>query len=314
MSTRHSTPWIRLFVKATNTIHPGLSRQALKGKASLMLSLLKSRHFLDAFFDQPEHEALYRNLLVRPDLLGFVVWPYIHAGWSMTERFDALAQHEQAVRSDMAPLAFRPSGSLVISDMSDVSPGLKLVVDRAPWCLREGSLVFNQFLNDERLMSLAFSFGWLGGERVVYVGSVQGSNVDSALTKYREIAKDLQGMRSRDFLIKAFQFLTHHLGVERVLCISDEERHHRHPYFGPAKAEKFHLNYNEIWQEHSGTRTDGGFYQLSSLPVVRQMEDIAAKNRPLYRRRYALMARLSEDIASRFGAPNRQTHPEPQQP
>ncbi len=130
-----------------------------------------------------------------PETLGFVEWPYLHAGWSPIERFEALSQHLQALQSDMAALNVGRDGSVLVADLSAVSPGLKLVVDRAFWCLREGSLVFNQFVNDDRLMTLAFSFGHLHGERVVYVGSVQGSNAESALATYRDIAKNLQEVR-----------------------------------------------------------------------------------------------------------------------
>lgn len=297
---------------AAQRIYPGFSAQALNSKRKFVFSCMKLCQELNVFFGEPRHEALSRELIARPELLGFVVWPYIHAGWPAMQRFEALAQHQEAMSTDMAALSLPASGSLLITDMSDVSPGLKLVVDRAPWCLREGSLVFNQFLNDERMMSLAFSFGLQQGERVAYVGGVQGSNVDSALAKYREITKDLEGMRPRDFLIKAFQFLIHHMRVKHVLCICDEERHHRHAYFGKAKAEHLHLNYNEIWEEHAGTRMPDGFYRLSPLPVNKPMEDIASKKRALYRRRYALMDKLSADIAARFGASHQPTHPESQ--
>ena len=107
-------------------------------------------------------------------------------------------------------------------------------------------------------------------------------------------------MRSRDFVVKSFQFLMYHLGVKRVLCVCEEQRHHRHPYFGRQKAAELHLNYDEIWKEHSAQPVDGGFYQLGALPIVRPLEEIAAKNRALYRRRYELMDKLSAEIAARF--------------
>ena len=287
---------------AARALYPGWSPEALKGKLHFFAAWLRHRAGLQAFFAMPENRALAEELQVRPELLGFAVWPYVHAGWPTMARFEALAQHEQAIATDMRALAVPISGSLLVADLADLSPGVTLVVDRAPWFLREGSLVFNQFLNDERMMSLAFSFGLRDGERVAYIGSVQGSNVDSALAKYREMAKGLQGMRSRDFLVKTFQLLMNHMGVKRLFGVSDELRHHRHPYFGKAKAERLHLDYNEIWKEHSAERMPDGFYRLPSLPVVKSMRAIAAKNRALYRRRYALMDRLSADLASRFGA------------
>ena len=287
---------------ASRTLYPDWSPKSLKDEWRFLGACLAHRADLQAFCQRSENRAFAEELAVRPDLLGFLVWPYINAEWPVMVRFQALAQHRQAIATDMSALALPPSGSLLIADLSDLTPGLKLVVDRAPWCLREGSLVFNQFLHDERMMSLAFSFGWREGERVAYIGSVQGSNVDSALATYREMAKGMHGMRSRDFVIKAFQLLTHHMGVKGLFGVADEQRHHRHPYFGRAKAERLHLDYNEIWDEQSARRTTDGFYRVPSLPVVKTMDEIAAKNRALYRRRYALMDRLSADLAARFAA------------
>ena len=104
------------------------------------------------------------------------------------------------------------------------------------------------------------------------------------------------------------------MGVKRVLCVGEEARHHRHRFFRKSNMASLNLNYDEIWQEHAGVRTADGFYRLASLPVIRSMADIAAKNRPLYRRRYALMDKLSADIASRFGTSKSPTQPELRQP
>ena len=302
---------LAVFWAAAKNIHPGWSAQALKSKLGLIIGCVKASRELSTLLDQPQHASLVHELKERPEILGFVQWPYIHAGWSLTHRFEALSQHRHAVCTDMSAVNVDVVRTLVVADLSHVSPGLRLIVDRAPWCLREGSLVFNQFLGEDRMMSLAFSFGWRNGERVAYVGSVQGSNIDSALAKYRDIAKNLQGMRSRDFLVKSFQYLMYHLGVTQILCIQDTNRHHRHAYFGINKVEELHLNYDEVWLEHAGTPTPDGFHRLPALPNVRPIEEIAAKNRALYRRRYAMMDKLSDDIRSRFGKHPQNIEPAP---
>jgi uncharacterized protein VirK/YbjX len=235
-------------------------------------------------------------------MLGFVIWPYIHARWSVARRFESLGEHHAALSLDMQKLKISAANSIVVADLDHVSKGLRLVVDRAPWCLREGSLVFSQFVDDERLMSLAFSFDALAGERVVYVGGLQGSNAESALNMYRELARPLQGMRSRDFVVKTFQLFTHHLGIGRVLCVGDDVRHHRHPYFGKSKLEDLHLKYDQIWTENAGTPWGDGLFLLPSVPIRRPMSDIAAKNRALYRRRYELMDNIDAEIGSRLAS------------
>lgn len=62
----------------------------------------------------------------------------------LMQRFEALSHGQQAMASAMSTLA--------MADSTDAPPELRVVVYSAPWCLREGSFVFNQFLNDERLM------------------------------------------------------------------------------------------------------------------------------------------------------------------
>ena len=288
---------------AAQVIYPGSAPSTVKNKLGFFLRCLKARSTLRKLLDGGEHHLLAQEVAAMPKSLGFVVWPYIRSDWPMLRRFEALSEHKQALASDMAALDVSVSASVLIVDLADMSPGLRLVVDQAPWCLREGSLVFSLFLLEERMMSLAFSFGVLEGQRVAYVGSVQGSNIDSALAKYREMAKDLQGMRSRDFVVKTFQFLMHHLGVKRILCVADDYRHHRHPYFGNAKVAGLHLNYDQIWQEHAGQPTGDGWYELVLVPVNRPMEAIAAKNRALYRRRHEMLAMIAGRIAGRFGSP-----------
>ena len=303
MPIQPSRPGLVLYLSAAKCVHPGSSGRALRNRLRYIALVLKQHRPLTAWLRQPAQRALVRELLARPELLGCIVWPYVHARWSMMQRFEALSQHHQAIDSDMSALALAADGSRLVADLSDISTGLRLVVDRAPWFLREGSLVLNQFLHGERLMSLAFSFGRQDGERVAYVGSVQGAKADSALATYRKIARDLHGMRSRDFLIKAFQLLAHHLGVKRVLCVDEQARHHRHPYFGKFKSEELHLNYDTMWQEHGGVPMADGFFRLGALPRERRWDEIAAKNRSLYRHRYALMDVLSADIAERLRTP-----------
>ena len=296
---------------AARRIYPGRGLGTVKNRLKFLAAALRWRADLAERLARPEHARLLRELVQRPNMLGFVRWPYVHCGWPALQRFDALSQHLQALEGDMAALDIGVEQTLEVADLGNLSPGLRLAIDRAPWCLREGSLVFNQFIGDLRLMSIAFSFGHEDGNRTVYVGSIQGSNAESVQETYREVAKDLLGMRARDFTIKAFQLLMHHLGVQRILCIAEGARHHRHPYFAQDKMAKFHLDYDVIWQEHNAERVDGGFYRLDTLPRVRPMEEIARKNRSLYRKRYAMMDELSGALQSRFGRATSPARTEP---
>lgn len=283
-------------VKAARKIYSSRKLGTAKNWYLLLSAALGHRRALREMLARPENRILREDLRAHPELLGFVEQPYIHATWPVMQRYEALSEHRRAVANEMKVLDVGHDGSKVVVDLSYLSPGVRLVLDRAPWMLREGSLVFNIFIGEERLMMMGFSFARLNGEWVAYVGSVQGSNSDSAVDIYRDVAKYFQSMRPRDLLIKSFQYLMFHLGVKHVLCIADAQRHHRHPYFTADKDAKFYLNYDDIWNEHSGEPRDDGFFRLAVPPVVRPLEEVVTKKRGLYRRRYAMMDEISADL------------------
>ena len=149
-------------LSAARQIYPRWKLGTLKNRFNLISASLKVRPELRAILDRPEHRGLRDELSQHPETLGFAEWPYIHAGWSAMQRFEALSQHKQALQSDMKVLDIGRDDSIVVADLSALSPGLDFVVDRAVWCSREGSLVFNLFVGDQRLMMIGCSFGVRG--------------------------------------------------------------------------------------------------------------------------------------------------------
>jgi len=81
--------------------------------------------------------------------------------------------------------------------------------------------------------------------------------------------------------------------------VTDQCRHHRHPYFGIDKAQDLAANYDVIWQENGAegsTRED--FFAVPMAPAQRTLEDIAPKKRAMYRRRNELL----DDVFARIEA------------
>ena len=285
---------------STQLVAPGWSLSDLNVKLSFALSMLQMRRDMADFLSRPEQEALNREVERNLDTLGFAIWPYIHAGWSARKRFEVLSLHHQLLSQDLRALTVQRGESLDVADLSQFSSGLRLTIDRPPWFKREGSLVLNQFRDGQRLTSIAFTLGVRNGQRVAYVGCLQGANPNTALPLLRDTRKDLHGLRTRDFLIKAFQLLMQHIGVQALYCVSDATRHHRHRYFKEQSKEELHLNYDAVWQEHGAVATMDGFYQLGVVPHAKAIHDIESKKRAQYRRRYAMLDELSALLALRF--------------
>ena len=67
---------------------------------------------------------------------------------------------------DLAFLRFPVDGSLEVANLEFVAPGLRIVLDKASWFLREGELAINLFVEGERLYTLAFTLGQAEAGRV----------------------------------------------------------------------------------------------------------------------------------------------------
>ena len=92
MPIQPSRPGLALYLSAAPCVHPGSSSRALHSRLRYIALVLKHHRPLTAYLRQPAQRALVRELLARPELLGCVMWPYVHARWSMMQRFEALSQ------------------------------------------------------------------------------------------------------------------------------------------------------------------------------------------------------------------------------
>ena len=239
-----------------------------------------------------ENQAHSRGTRQHPLSMGVAVWPYIHAQWNFKTRVETIQEHYRQVDLNAPQLAIAFDGNLLVAALDDIRPGLKLVIDRASWFIREGELVLNIFLHDQRLFSIAFAVGLDDGRKVIRIGGIQGVHDDNIVDLYRDLTKELFGLRPRDFLLDALKLLCKAFSIEMLLAIADCNRQHRNSYFGQDKAEKLGGNYDEVWSEHDGILNTSGFFEISTDLGFRLAADIPARKRGLYRRRYEFLTQL----------------------
>ncbi len=278
----------------------GLSPRALKHRLGFVREAARVRSALAPLRAPAPGSALQRALAERPELLGAVVWPYVCAGWDAEARLRHLAAHFQAV-GRAAVLQVPAGGAVELLDLSDVSPGLRVVLDQPKWFMREGPLVLNLFEGELRLYSLAFSLA--GTPPVAYVGALQGVATEGVLERYRELTKALHGLRPRDVLIELFRMLSRALGVTRILAVADAARVHRSAYFGGAKAAQLQVDYDAIWADRGGVPHDPQFFTLPLHAPAKSLDEVPSKKRAMYRRRHELLAALEQRLAAACALP-----------
>jgi uncharacterized protein VirK/YbjX len=136
---------------ASKQADPSLKMRAKFVAAALRARALSSR-LASTNLDSPMAELLAEC----PETIGALLWPYQCAAWDAETRFSRISEHLNAVHQ-IPGLTLALEDKLVFADLSWVSSGVSLIIDRAPWLAREGHLTLSLFKDDFRAFSVSFS-------------------------------------------------------------------------------------------------------------------------------------------------------------
>jgi uncharacterized protein len=279
-------------------MHPSLTLNSLKHQIILLARALVFLQDVRKWFEISDNPLLTQALMRFPLMSGAIYWPYINYTWTMQQKLAVIDQHFRMLDGPAKILAHATFEEVDLVRLEEEYAGMRLVLDKAEWFLREGEIVLNLFINDQRFYSIAFTLGMEGGEPVALVGALQGSNSELAPEVYREITHALHGMRPRDFLMVALKLLCREIGVRKIWAVSGDFRQHNSPYFGGGHKSKVLVSYNEVWVEHGGAVLDNGFFEIPATVRHKDMSEIPTRKRAAYRRRYEMLDKLALDIQS----------------
>jgi len=120
-------------------------------------------------------------------MIGALLWPYLSASFEAEERLARIVAHYAVIDTLGPPFPFDCDERLVLVDLGEVLPGLRLVLDQPIWFLREGGLVLNLFIDSFRAFSIAFSLRReADGELTAWIGGIQGRNRDDMIAGLQE--------------------------------------------------------------------------------------------------------------------------------
>ena len=279
-------------------MHPGNSLGIIKLNLHMLASAIAQRNAIGWWYGTTAGNPLRARAVERYPLIeGAMYWPYINHEWTVERRLQTINQHYSMLNGEAKILANATFADIELLRMDYEFPGLRLVLEKAPWFLREGEIVLSIFVNEHRVYSAAFTLGVEGGRTVAYVGALQGRNIENVMEIYRSMTHAMHGMRPRDFLLSAFKVLVSAVGVELIWGVCTENQQHRGKYFAGAHDEKLVADYNEVWVEHGGNPLGNGFFELQPKVVFKDIADIPTRKRATYRRRYAMLEELSSAVS-----------------
>jgi uncharacterized protein VirK/YbjX len=299
MSGRTHRRLLREAVRLSALAYPGWSPRSLWLRGAVVVQCWRHRRSLGRWYAPGADALLQEALAQRPTLAAIVHWPYLHRYWTVDERLHAVERHYAMLRHDLDFLRFAGPPQMELASVDSACGHLRIVLDQAPWFMREGEAVFNLFLDGERMYSLAFTLGEGRGARLAYVGALQGRNLPQVLDIYRAMTRAAHGLRPRDLLFTCFRMLCVELGIGRIQGVSDAACALRAEYFG-ANAGNVRAEYDTIWTAYGGVPEADGFFGIDARLTRRRDEDIASNKRALYRRRYAMLDALSRQLSARL--------------
>jgi uncharacterized protein VirK/YbjX len=143
------------------------------------------------------------------------------------------------------------------------------------------------------------SLGFLNHDSVL-IASVQGpGQAQEGQERIRELTKLADGMRPPYVLMHTARTLLQVWGIQTLHGIGPDhhikaKRNHR--------ASRPRFDYAEFWRELGGEVTEDGNWRLPLENTLRPLEEVPTKRRAMYRRRYALLAGMVEQVNASVSA------------
>lgn len=173
---------------------------------------------------------------------------------------------------------------------------MNLVICAEPGQRKEGlaAIMFN--LPDETpVYQIIF---WIArspsGEWAMWLGAMQGANVDDARDLIKRITKRCHAYRTKNLILYAAQAVARSLGVEKIFAVTNEGYYANNHV---RRDRKLKTSFSDFWAEAGGTPTDDKrFYELPLTETRKTVEEIPSHKRAQYRRRFALLDELDAAI------------------
>lgn len=237
------------------------------------------------WLESANNPLLAREFYNTPKIREFLFRPYVNRHWNASKRLEMIEQHYRLVSNNAPFLNLAPDEYIDLTILDLTSGKLRIVLDRPSWMRREGEIALSLFLGIDRIFTVMFLLGGSPANMKLMVGNVQGILNDPTDKTFKELAKELHGIRPRDLLLHITKMISEELGCVEILGISDAAHRSKHLLSRAFK----HASYDAIWLEHGGVKEGNGFFRLESKFVKRSEANITTRKRALYRRRYQFL-------------------------
>jgi len=134
----------------------------------------------------------------------------------------------------------------------------------------------------------------ISGQYALYIGAMQGPNVDAANEIIKGLTKRFFGYRTKNLILYATRAFARAIKVSKIYAVTNEG------YYANNHVRldrKLKTSFSDFWAETGGTSCDDPrFYELPLTEYRKTLEEIKTHKRAQYRKRFAILDELDREI------------------
>lgn len=250
-----------------------------------------------AFFH--ENEARQAILAENGFQAEQVTRAFFYAGSTFQERLELIENHilfEESIFTTEWVIRLNTDKAFPIWQAKDEGPVWNAMLKLAPGQRKEGLLSIIMRLDDIELYQMMFWFNKnREGEYSLYIGAMQGPNVEHARNLVKEVTKRAHRYRTKNLILYMTQAVARAVGVAHIYAVSNEGYYAMNHL---RTNRKLKTDFGAFWEEAGGHVTeDPRFYELPLIEHRKTMEEVPTRKRAVYRKRFAFQDDVDTQIS-----------------
>ncbi len=267
---------------------------------------LRHQRRMQALYDWfLQDEGRAKILADNPFPIEQVTRGFFYAGSSFEERVALVKNHfillQQLFRPEYAVRLGKRNGEYIIweSPYEDIS--WKAMLNFEDGQRKEGLMTLKMTLEREDLYQMMF---WLGfdeqGDASLYIGAMQGPNMENARDVVKEITKRSHRYRTKNLILYMTQAAARAMGMQHIYAVSNQGYYANNHL---RLDRKLKTDFGDFWEEAGGHVTeDARFYEIPLTETRKTEEEIPTRKRAVYRKRFAFQDEVDRQIQEKISA------------
>ncbi|BEU78082.1 VirK/YbjX family protein [Enterobacter asburiae] len=287
---------------AFGEIAPGLAWEKTAYRRKFMLrSLATPLSTARLLSDLAKHPHLMQMLQVQPGLPCRLHRPWLTVNMDRQHVLESLSWHYQMMCRQLPAtlthgyLSKQGVTLLTLTGKDEQQFSVRLCADAFMDKEGEATLVFCDGQNTA-LAEMTFTLCQFEGKSTLFIGGLQGAKAHVPHELIQGATKACHGLFPKRLLVEAAMTLGAAFPVEQIVAVSNDTHIYRSWRYRKKKEGKLLADYDSFWLSIGGEKQDNGNFMLPLVMPRKPMEEIASKKRAEYRRRYALLDSLIQQM------------------